>query len=185
MTTPAAAPTTSELSTLLKTCLTTIVNCAQNVVYVMMLMHFLELCMFYIAFAAHTVSPVESWKGLFYIMWFGALVLGIMCSFKDTLECLILFENAKRARDSRKDITTVIAVNKDGAQIKNVDYSSNIPAWPGVACFLAHKFSAKAEPEPIKEASSATTAPEDEIKPDAASASSSTHSNADTADMIN
>jgi hypothetical protein len=168
-------------------------NCAQNVVYVMMLLHFLELCMFYIAFAAHTVSPVESWKGLFYNMWFGALVLGIMCAFKDTLETLILFENAKRARDSRKDITTVIAVNKDGAQIKNVDYSSNTPAWPGVACFLAHKFSAKAEqkedePEPIKEAtspSSATTAPEDEIKPDAASASSSTRSNADTSDMIN
>ena len=168
-------------------------NCAQNVVYVMMLLHFLELCMFYISFAAHTVSPVESWKGLFYNMWFGALVLCMMLRFKDTLETLILFENAKRARDSRKDITTVIAVNKDGAQIKNVDYSSNIPAWPGVACFLAHKFSANAEqkedePEPIKEAtspSSATTAPEDEIKPDAASASSSTRSNADTADMIN
>ena len=167
-------------------------NCAQNVVYVMMLLHFLELCMFYISFAAHTVSPVESWKGLFYNMWFGALVLGIMCSFKDTLECLILFENAKRARDSRKDTTTVIAVNKDGAQIKNVDYSSNIPAWPGVACFLAHKFSAKAEQkedepakEDAKEATSPSSAPEDEIKPDAASASSSTHSNADTADMIN
>ena len=161
----------------------------------MLLLHFLELCMFYISFAAHIVSPVESWKGLFYNMWFGALVLGIMCAFKDTLETLILFENAKRARDSRKDITTVIAVNKDGAQIKNVDYSSNTPAWPSVACFLAHKFSAKdeqKEDDPAKEddkeatsPSSTTTAPEDEIKPDAASASSSTRSNADTADMIN
>lgn len=161
----------------------------------MMLLHFLELCMFYIAFAAHTVSPVESWKGLFYNMWFGALVLGMMLRFKDTLEALILFENAKRHRDSRKDTTTVITVNKDGGHISNVDYSSNIPAWPGVACFLAHKFSAKAEQkehDPAKEddkeatsPSSATTAPEDEIKPDAASASSSTRSNADTADMIN
>lgn len=180
--------------------LTTIMNCAQNVVYVMMLLRFLELGMFYICLAANIVSPVESWKGLFYNMWFGSLVLGMMLAFKNTLECLILFENAKRRQESRKDATTTFLVTKNGAQINHVDYGSPIPAWPGVACFLAHKFmnkegennkdaSAQNNEEEAKEAttpSSPTTAEaEDEIKQDATSASSSARSSADTSDVLN
>jgi hypothetical protein len=126
-------------------------------------------------------------------MWFGSLVLVMMMRFKDSLECLILFENAKRRQESRKDATTTFLVTKTGAQINHVDYGSNTPAWPSVACFLAHKFSANAEqkedePEPIKEATSpasTTTAAEDEIKQDTGSASSSTRSNADTSELLN
>ena len=149
--------------------------------------------MHWICIAATIVSPVESWKGLIYNMWFGSLVLGMMLAFKDTLECLILFENAKRRQESRKDATTTFLVTKDGAQINHVDYGSNAPAWPAVAGLMVHKFMNK-ENEPTKEEetkeattpSSPTTAePEDEIKQDAASASSSARSSADTSDVLN
>ena len=164
-------------------------KCLQNVVYVMMLLRFLELGVFYICLAATIVSPVESWKGLFYNMWFGSLVLGMMLAFKDTLECLILFENAKRRQESRKDATTTFLVTKDGAQINHVDYGSNTPAWPGVAGLMVHKFMNKEnEPtkeEEAKEATSPSSPPEDEIKQDAASASSSARSSADTSDVLN
>ena len=191
----APAPSVTTMVTLFDKHLTTVMNCLQNVVYVMMLLYFLETGMIFICFAAHTVSPEDSWKGLFYNMWFGALVLGMMLRFKDTLECIILFENAKRRNDARKDATTVVSVGKDGAQIKHLDYGSTAPAWPGVACFMAHKFVDKAEQkeedESIKEDAKEATSPssntttDDEIKPDAASASSSTRSNADTSDVLN
>ena len=174
-------------------------KCLQNVVYVMMLLRFLELGVFYICLAATIVSPVESWKGLFYNMWFGSLVLGMMLAFKDTLECLILFENAKRRQESRKDATTtVIAVNKNEVAIKHVDNGSNSTGWQAVAGFILHKYFEKDEPtkdasahneEDAKEAttpsSPTTTEPEDEIKQDAASASSSARSSADTSDVLN
>ena len=197
----APAPSATTMVTLFDKHLTTVMNCLQNVVYVMMLLYFLETGMIFICFAAHTVSPEDSWKGLFYNMWFGALVLGMMLRFKDTLECIILFENAKRRNDARKDATTVVSVGKDGAQIKHLDYGSTAAAWPGVACFMAHKFVGKAEQkeeeaakdasahneEDAKEATSpsSNTTTDDEIKPDAASASSSTRSNADTSDVLN
>jgi hypothetical protein len=198
MASPAPAPH-SLTDSVVDKYFTAIMNCMHNVVYVFMLLRFLELGMFYISFAAHSVSPVESWKGLFYNMWFGSLVLGMMLAFKITLETLILFENAKRARDSRKDATTTLLVTKTGAQINHVDYGSSIPAWPGVACFLAHKFSAKDEQkedetakdattqneEDVKEAATPSSTTEDEIKPETASASSSARSSADTSEVLN
>ena len=193
MASPAATPTPSEIYLLFDKNFTTAVNFVQNVVYVFMLLRFLELGMFYICLAANLVSPVESWKGLLFNMWFGSLVFGIMLAFKDTLECLILFENGKRRQECRKDATTTFLVTKDGAQINHVDYGSNTPAWPAVAGLMVHKFMNK-ENEPIKEEeakeattpSSTTTAePEDEIKQDAASASSSARSSADTSDVLN
>jgi hypothetical protein len=201
MTAPAPAP--SEIFLLFDKNFTTAVNFVQNVVYVFMLLRFLELGMFYICFAATTVSPVESWKGLFYNMWFGWIVLCMLLRFKDTLECLILFENAKRRQESRKDATTIITMNENGAQLKHVDNGSNSTAWHTIAGFILQQFLNKDETkendttkdasaqneEEAKEAptpSSTTTAEaEDEIKQDAASASSSARSSADTSDVLN
>ena len=192
MASPAAAP--SEIYLLFDKNFTTAVNFVQNVVYVFLLFHFLGLGIT----VAKTVSPVDSWMALFFNMWVCTLMFAILLAFKDTLECLILFENAKRRQESRKDATTTFLVTKDGAQINHVDYGSPIPAWPGVACFLAHKFmnkegennkdaSAQNNEEEAKEATtpSSTTTAEDEIKQDAASASSSARSSADTSDVLN
>ena len=207
MTTPAAAPVPSAMSVVDKH-LTSIMNCMQNVVYVMMLLHFLETGMFWICFAAHTVSPMASWKGLFYNMWFSLLVAGIMLAFKGTLEVLIIFENLKRNKDGKNDATTtIIAVNKNEVAIKHVDNGSNSTAWQAVAGFILHKYfekdetaknastqneeeattpsSTTAEDEIKQDAASASSSAEDEIKQDAASASSSTRSGAATSDARN
>ena len=186
MTAPAAAP--SQFLMLDKH-LTTIVNCLQNVVNVMMLLHFLEVGMFWICLAATIVSPVESWKGLFYNMWISLLVGSMMMAFKDTLEALILFENFKRARDGRKDATTIIAAGVDGVQIKHVNNGSTSTVWGTVAGLALQQFLNKVEKnedETTKAASTENEAPaqneddakaastpvstgDDEIKQDAAS----------------
>lgn len=183
MASPAPAP--SEIYLLFDKNFTTAVNFMQNVVYVFLLFHFLGLGIT----VAKTVSPVDSWMALFFNMWVCTLMFAILLAFKDTLECLILFENAKRRQESRKDATTTFLVTKDGAQINHVDYGSNTPAWPGVAGLMVHKFMNKEnEPtkeEEAKEATSPSSPPEDEIKQDAASASSSARSSADTSDVLN
>jgi hypothetical protein len=151
---------------------------------------------------------VESWKGLFYNMWISLLVGSIMMAFKDTLEVLILFENFKRARDGRKDATTIIAAGVDGVQIKHVNNGS---AWQAVAGLALHQFLNKVEKNEAETAKTASTENEgetaktasteneddakdattpvstgdDEIKQDAASASSSARSSAYTADLLN
>jgi hypothetical protein len=56
----------------------------QNVMYVFMLLHFLEMGMS----VAKTVSSVDSWKGLVFNMWVCTLMFAIMLAFKDTLEAL-------------------------------------------------------------------------------------------------
>ncbi len=169
--------------------LTTLVNCLQNVVNVMMLLHFLELGMYWICFAAANVSPVESWKGLFYNMWISLLVGSMMMAFKDTLETLILFENFKRIRDGRKDATTIIAAGENGVQIKHVNNGSTSTVWGTVAGLALQQFLNKVEQkedETTKAASTENEAPaqneddakaastpvstgDDEIKQDAAS----------------
>ena len=175
--------------------LTTLVNCLQNVIYFIMLVNFVETGMLAPCFAAHIVSPVESWTGLFYNMWFGLLVLGMMVAFKDTLETLLLFENFKRNRDERKDATTTITACKGGANIEHLDNGSTSTEWRTIACYILQGFLEKAnekseEQEASKQsendAKDATTplaATEDEIKPDTASASSSARSSADTSDV--
>ena len=183
------APAPSEIYLLFDKNFTTAVNFMQNVVYVFLLFHYLGLGIT----VAKTMSPVDSWMALFFNMWVSTLMFAILLAFKDTLECLILFENAKRRQESRKDATTTFLVTKDGAQINHVDYGSNTPAWPAVAGLMMLKFMNK-ENEPIKEeaakeatspASTTTAEPEDEIKQDAASASSSARSSADTSDVLN
>jgi hypothetical protein len=191
MTAPAPAP--SEIFLLFDKNFTTAVNFVQNVVYVFLLFHFLGLGIT----VAKTVSPVDSWMALFFNMWVCTLMFAILLAFKDTLECLILFENAKRRQESRKDATTTFLVTKNGAQINHVDYGSNTPAWPAVAGLMVHKFmnkedennkdaSAQNNEEEAKEATTpSSTIAEDEIKQDAASASSSARSSADTSDVLN
>jgi hypothetical protein len=129
--------------------LTTVVNCLQNVVYVMMLVYFLEIGMFWTCITAISVSPVASWKGFAYNLWYGALVSGMMLAFKDTLEALILFENLKqhKQKDDRKKreeettTTTTIAVNKTCAHIKHVDNgSTNNTTWQTLAGLILHRF---------------------------------------------
>jgi hypothetical protein len=187
--------------------LATLVNCAQNVIYFIMLVHFLESCMFVPCFATRVVSPVESWTGLFYNMWFSVLVFGMMMAFKDTLEALLLFENSKRHREGKKDATTTITACKEGAKIEHFDNGSTSTEWRTIACYILQRFlnkdDEKSETEE-KEASKddakseteeqeatkksendtkpAATSAEDEIKPDTASASSSARSSADTSD---
>jgi hypothetical protein len=191
---PAPAPAPATIAVVLDKHLTTLVNCLQNVVYFVMLAMFVEVGMFFPCFAASVVSPVESWKGLFYNMWYSVLVLYMMVAFKDTLEALLLFENHKRNRESRKDATTIIVANETGAQIQHTDNNgAATPVWPAVACYLIEKClneknetkeqeaSTQSEPD-AKDAATPPSPTEDEIKPDTASASSSARSSADTSD---
>jgi hypothetical protein len=164
-----------------------------------MLVYFVNTFIDRICLTALIVSPVESWKGLFYNMWFSVAVCSTMMALKDTLEVLILFENAKRHRDGRKDATTIISVNENSAQMKHVDNGLSSTAWQTVVGYILHQFLNKAgtnEGENTKDAStkseddakSATTpvsTGEDEIKQDSASASSSARSSADTVDTPN
>jgi hypothetical protein len=206
------SPAPSQIATVLDKHLTTVVNCLQNVVYVGLLVYFLEVGMYWICFAANQVSPAASWKGFAYNLWFGTLVIGMMRAFKDTLEALILFENLKRNQDGKKEAITVIAVDKAGAQIKHVDNGSTNTTWATTACFILNGFLNKAatneaelaqnekeaatpsgatedetakNEEDAKEATTTSGNNEDEIKQDAASASSSTRSNADTSEVFN
>jgi hypothetical protein len=198
-------PAPDALSHPLEKHLTTLVNCLQNVIYFIMLVDFIKTCMFFPCFAAQVVSPVESWKGLIYNMWFSVLVFGMMLAFKGTLETLLLFENAKRHRDGRKDATTIITANKDGAEIKHHDNGSASTEWRTIACYilkgLLEKANEKSETEEQEaskqsenESKPAATSTEDEIEPDTASAeneikldtasaSSSARSSADTSDV--
>ncbi len=193
----ALPPPPSQISTVIDK----LVNCLLNVVHVMALVHFLNLGMSYLCFLAILVSPVDSWKGLFFNMWFCALVCGLMKAFKDTLECLILFENSQRNKDGKKKegTTTTIAVDKACAHIKHVDNGSTNTTWQTLAGLILQRFllnqtetkeaetvqneKDKKEEEEATTPSSTTT--EDEIKQDAASASSSARSTADTSDVPN
>jgi hypothetical protein len=191
---PAPAPASTAIAVVLDKHLTTLVNCLQNVVNFLMLATFVDAGMFTSCYAAKVVSPVESWKGLFFNMWYAMLVFGMMVAFKDTLEALLLFENHKRNRENRKDATTIIVANETGALIQHTDNNgAATPVWPAVACYLLAKClneknetkeqeaSTQSEPDAVE----ATTPPsrtEDEIKPDTASASSSARSSADTSD---
>ena len=185
------SPAPSQIATVLDKHLTTVVNCLQNVVYVGLLVYFLEVGMYWICFAANQMSPAASWKGFAYNLWFGALVIGMMRAFKDTLEALILFENLERNKDGKKEAITVIAVDKAGAQIKHVDNGSTNTTWQTIACYILNGFlnqAATNEAEPAqheKEAATPSSTAEDEIKQDAASASSSARSTADTSDALN
>lgn len=208
-------PAPSQIATVLDKHLTTVVNCLQNVVYVGLLVYFLEVGMYWICFAANQVSPAASWKGFAFNLWFGALVIGMMRAFKDTLEALILFENLKRNQDGKKEAITVIAVDKAGAQIKHVDNGSTNTTWATTACFILNGILNKAatneaelaqnekdakedtapstttedgtakNEEDAKEATTTSGKNEDEIKQDTASASSSTRSTADTSEVFN
>jgi hypothetical protein len=111
-----------------------------------------------------------------------------MLAFKDTLETLLLFENAKRHRDGRKDATTMFVVDKDTVNIKHTDNGSATPAWPAVACYLIakclnEKNESKEQGQQAstqnEEATTPPSATEDDIKQDAASASSSVRSSAE------
>jgi len=201
----ALPPPPSQISTVIDK----LVNCLLNVVHVMALVHFLNLGMSYLCFLTILVSPVDSWKGLFFNMWFCALVCGLMKAFKDTLECLILFENSQRNKDGKKKegTTTTIAVDKACAHIKHVDNgSTNTTTWQTLAGLILQRFlllnqTETKEAETVqnekdtKEEEEATTTPssttttttteDDEIKQDAASASSSARSTADTSDVLN
>ena len=171
--------------------LTTVVNCLLNVVYVMMLVHFFETGLSWCCVAASKVSPADSLKGFAYNLFFCSLVFSLMLVFKGTLECLILFENLQRNKDGKKETTTTIAVDKAGAQIKHVDNGSTNTTWQTIACYILNGFLNKAamnEAEPAqheKEAATPSSTTEDEIKQDAASASSSARSTADTSDALN
>ena len=201
------------IATVLDKHLTTVLNCLQNVVYVLLLASFVDNGMFLACFAATRVSPVDSWRGLLFNMWFGALVLVMMVTFKNTLEFLFLFENAKRLRDSkieddsRAGSTTVCMVDKESVSFKHVDHRSAEPnpSWSAIASFMIATWIADskmastpspAEPateeEPATEAATEAAnedpateaATEDDIKQDAISASSSARSSADT-DALN
>jgi hypothetical protein len=191
-----AAPAPSAIFTTLDRDLTSLVDCIRNAVYVTMLVYFVNTFIDRICLAALIVSPVESWKGLFYNMWFSVAMCSLMMAFKDTLEALILFENCKRNRDGKKDATTIISVNETSAQIKHVDNGLSSTAWQTVVGYILHQFLNKAEtnedkktstPEATTPVSSTedeikheVTTTDDEIKQDAASASSSARSTADT-----
>ena len=191
--TPATTPALSATAVVLDKHLTTLVNCLQNVIYFIMLVNFVETGMLAPCFAAHIVSPVESWTGLFYNMWFGLLVFGMMMAFKDTLETLLLFENFKRNSDGRKEATTTITTCKEGTKIQHNDNGSPSPEWQTIACYILQGFlnkdNKKSETEEQEGSTQtkdntppAATSTEDEIKPDTASASSSARSSADTSD---
>ncbi len=117
----------------------------------------------------------------------------MMLAFKGMLECLIFFENFRRNKDGKQETTTVIAVDKAGAQIKHVDNGSTNTTWQTVACFILNGFLNKVETKPATTPTSttddnikeATTPAEDDIKQDAASASFSASSTAETSEMLN
>jgi hypothetical protein len=152
--------------------------------------------MFFVCYAAKQVSPVDSWRGLLYNMWYGALVLVMMVTFKNTLEFLLLFENAKRIKDdSAAGSTTVCMVDKESVSFRHVDHRSTEPnpSWSAIASFMLATWIADskkastpstpaaepaAEEEPVANESAATE--QDDIKQDATSASSSARSSADT-----
>jgi hypothetical protein len=195
------APVPSQIATVLDKHLTTVVNCLLNVVYVMTLVYFLETGMFWICFAARNVSPVESVKGFAYNLFFCGLVYRLILDFKDTLECLILFENFKRNKEGKKETTTTIAVDKTCAHIKHVDNGSTNTTWQTLAGLILHRFMNKAETneaenaqattpsstaeDDIKQDATPSSTAEDDIKQDAASASSSARSTADTSEALN
>jgi len=186
----------STIATVLDKHLTTVMNCLQNVVYFLLLASFVETGMFFVCYAAKQVSPVDSWRGLLYNMWYGALVLVMMVTFKNTLEFLLLFENAKRIKDdSTAGSTTVCMVDKESVSFRHVDHRSTEPnpSWSAIASFMLATWiadnkkastpstpaaEAAAEEEPVANESAATE--QDDIKQDATSASSSARSNADT-----
>jgi hypothetical protein len=178
--------------------LTTVMNCLQNVVYFLLLASFVETGMFFVCYAASHVSPVDSWKGLLYNMWFGAFVLVMMVTFKNTLEFLLCFENAKRLRASIKEdsqkagSTTTCMVDKESVSFKHVDNrpAEPNPSWTTIASFMLTKYFDELKTSTPSQAPASPHAgddikQEDETKPlDAASASSSASSNADT-DALN
>ena len=186
-----AAPAASQIATVLDKLHQTIVNCLLNVVYVMMLVYFFETGLSWCCFAASKVSPADSLKGFVYNLFFCSLVVSLMLVFKGTLEALILFENFNRNKDGKKETTTTIAVDKAGAQIKHVDNGSTSTTWQTIACFILNGFLNKAATNEAelaqneKEAATPSSTTEDEIKQDAASASSSARSTADTSDALN
>ena len=190
-----------------------LVNCLQNVVNILLLVNFVELGMFYSCVAAKQVSPVESWKGLCYNVFFCSFVLAMMLAFKDTLEALILFENSKRSRETKKEATTTITMHKDSAVVQHVDNGSTNTAWQTFAGYALSAFLCKPDTKGATPDAStkneanasmkneratrdafmkngddakaaASTASDDEIKEDVASASSSTRSSADTSDAL-
>lgn len=188
----------STIATVLDKHLTTVMNCLQNVVYFLLLASFVETGMFFVCYAATRVSPVDSWRGLLYNMWYGALVLVMMVTFKNTLEFLLCFENAKRIKDdSAAGSTTVCMVDKESVSFRHVDHRSTEPnpSWSAIASFMlatwiadSKKTSTPSTPaspaaEPATEEPTAATE-QDDIKQDATSASSSARSNADT-DALN
>jgi hypothetical protein len=170
--------------------LTTLMNCLQTVLYALLLMLFVEVGMSNSCFCAKIVSPVESWKGLFYNMFYSMLVFGMMLAFKDTLEVLLLFETKRRA-DDMKGTTTYYLVGKD-LTIKHVDNGSTSSGWQTMAGLILSlsktedktKEQVQDAPTESKEAAP-TSPPEDEIKPDTASASSSARSSAETSEALN
>ncbi len=189
-----AAPAPSQILIILDKHLTTVVSCLLNVVYIMMLVHFLETGMFWICFTAKNVSPAESLKGFAYNLFFCGLVYCLMLVFKDTLECLILFENLKRNKEGKKEATTIIAVDKTSAQIKHVDNGSTNTTWQTLAGLILNRFMNKIETneaetaqneKDAKEATTPSSIAEDDNKQDAASASSSARSTADASDVLN
>jgi hypothetical protein len=184
----------STLTTMLDKHLTAIMHCLQNIVYFLLLASFVESGLFFVCYAASHVSPVDSWKGLLYNMWFGAFVLVMMVSFKNTLEFLLCFENAQRLRasmmeDSQKaGSTTMFTVDKEELSFKHVDNRSTEPnpSWSAIASFMLAKYFDELKASTPSQAPTSPQAEgdikqEDEAKPlDAASASSSARSNADT-----
>lgn len=180
----------STLTTMLDKHLTTIMNCMQNIVYFLLLASFVETGVFFVCYAATSVSPVDSWKGLLYNMWFGAFVLVMMVTFKNTLEFLLCFENAKRIKDdSTAGSTTVFMVDKEELSFKHVDSrpAEPNPSWTTIASFMIAKYfdelkASTPSQAPASPQAGDDTKQEDEAKPqlDAASASSSARSNADT-----
>lgn len=190
----------STLTTMLDKHLTTLMHCLQNIVYFLLLASFVESGLFFVCYAATSVSPVDSWKGLLYNMWFGAFVLVMMVTFKNTLEFLLCFENAQRLRasmteDSQKaGSTTMFTVDKEELSFKHVDHRSTEPnpSWSAIASFMLAKYfdelkASTPSQEPASPQAGDDTKQEgdikqeDETKPlDAASASSSARSNADT-----
>jgi hypothetical protein len=189
MSAPVPPPTTT--ATVLDKHLTTLMNCLQTVLYALLLMLFVEVGMSNSCFFAKIVSPVESWKGLFYNMFYSVLVFGMMMAFKDTLKVLLLFDYAKRRADDMKGTTTYYLVGKD-LTIKHVDNGSTSSGWQTMAGYILSlnktedktKEQVQDAPTESKEAA-LTSPPEDEIKPDTASASSSARSSADTSEALN
>ena len=188
MSSPAAAP-----SNLFDKHLTNLANCGQNLVYIYAFLIFLEMGMLIPLSAARIVSPVDSWKGLFYNMWYGMLVFAMMRAFKDMLEPLLLADLARRNGDGKQEASTYFVVDKDGVQIKRVESDSTNRTWSAVACTVLREYiqqdKTKEQDQQTsthdEDATTPASATEDEIKQDTASASSSARSSADTSDGLN